>query len=161
MTMRRPNKPQRQVGQAVARLAASVLMTLERALFTARSLWSLKDHGSAESPKVHGCRNCGLIYEPQVYFLGSDVGRLSSCCPKCCSSRVEYLGPLPFTTENSLGVYLIGDLDEPPLGPFKDEDEAHHMIWEWFDQRKQHHAEDQEDRQAKVVQLRVIPKVQS
>jgi hypothetical protein len=128
-------------------------MTLERALSTAQSLWSPRDDKGAEPPRVHGCRNCGLIYEPRVYFKGSDVGALSSCCPKCCSPRVEYLGPLPFTTESSHGVYLIGDLDEPPLGPFKDEAEAHHHMWEWFDLRNQH-AEDQEDcDQGNIIQF--------
>lgn len=160
--MKRPNKPQsRGTRRVFARLAAAGLMTLERALSTAQSLWSQHDRKSVEQPKVHGCRNCGLIYEPRVYFLGSDVGSLSSVCPKCCSPRVEYLGPLPFTTENSLGVYLIGDLDEPPLGPFKDEVEARHMMWEWFDQRKQHaQCEGQEARpEGKVI--RFIPKAQS
>lgn len=104
----------------------------------ARSLWSRQASASVDPPKVHGCRNCGLIYEPQVFFLGSDVGSMSSWCPKCCSPRVEYLGPLPLTTENARGVYLIGDLDEAPLGPFKDAAEARHSMWEWFDQRKLH-----------------------
>lgn len=121
----------------------------------AQSLWSRQDSRSVERPKVHGCRNCGLIYEPQVYYLGSDVGNLSSCCPKCCSPRVEYLGSLPMTTENSRGVYLIGDLDEAPLGPYKDEAEARHMMWEWFDQRKEHaEREAQEGRdQGKVIRF--------
>lgn len=124
---------------------------LEPVLSMAQSLWNRKGTQSVELPKVHGCRNCGLIYEPQVYFLGSDVGSLSSFCPKCCSPRVEYLGPLPLTTENSQGVYLIGDLDEDPHGPFKDEAEARHNIWGWFDQRKQHaKREDQED-QGKLI----------
>jgi hypothetical protein len=123
----------------------------------AQSLWSQPDNQSAvEVPKVSGCRGCGLIYEPRVYFLGAS-SEGPSRCPKCTSPQVEDLGSLPFTTTTERGVYLIGELDEGPLGPFKTDVEAHSKLWSWFDLRKE--SADREKQkgqpasQGKVIQL--------
>ena len=127
----------------------------------AQNLWSQPGSQSApEVPKVYGCRSCGLIYEPRVYFSGSDVGDTGSHCPKCAAPKVEYLGSLPLTTTTDRGVYLIGELDESPLGPFKNDVDAHDRLWAWFDKRKEDaDRESKKDNpafQGKVIHL--IPK---
>lgn len=157
---RRPNKlPSTGANEGLVRLAATGLTMLERALSTAQSLWSQLSGKDAEPSEVYGCKGCRLIYAPRVYHLGCDVSSINSHCPRCCSPWVESLGPLPLTTENSQGVYLIGSLDEAPLGPFESMAEAHDNLWTWFETKEHHDGhKEQEDPQDRGKIIRLTPK---
>ena len=112
---------------------------LERALSMALSLLNrLDDEREEESREVFGCRNCGLIYDPQLYHHSDTVQREDRqwyFCPVCKSDGVELLGALPSTVENEKGVFLVGE-EGDCLGPYNNETEAHEALWPWFDRKK-------------------------
>lgn len=132
-----------QVGQIFAQLAAVSSTMLVRAQYMVRSLWSQPEDSGSKSPDVYGCRNCGIIYDPHIYFWGSEVTPNNlTHCPKCSAPQVKLLGALPYTFENNQGVHFVNDDDET-MGPFKNEADARNWLWEWFN-RKERHAKDKE-----------------
>lgn len=133
---------------------------LERALSMVLSLLNRldDDHGDPP-PEVYGCRNCGLIYDPQCYRHSNEPprsGRQWGHCPVCSERAVEFLGPLPDVVPARLGVFLI-DVEGDSQGPYQTAAAAHEALWSWFNRKRLHGSCKEEDRQESKV-IRLVPK---
>lgn len=162
-TMRKSKRLQKGLVQTiVVRLATASSTMLERAQSTVLSLLNrLDDEREDEAPEVYGCRNCGLIYDPQLYHYSDVVQRADqqwSYCPVCNAHGMELLGPLPSTIESPQGTYLLDEAGDT-LGPFTDTP-ASDRLWDWFNRKKNGNCEKEEEgdqeafrQEGKVIQL--------
>lgn len=138
----RPSRLQRGlIKRVIVPLASASSTMLERALSTVLNLLNrLDDEHEEPVPEVFGCRNCGLIYDPQLYHhsnVAQREDRQWGFCPVCCARQVELLGPLPHTIENAKGFFLLDEEGESQ-GPFETATATHAALWDWFNRKSDH-----------------------
>ena len=118
----------------------------------------LEEEREEKQPEVYGCSNCGLIYDPRVYFWGEERGDLGACCPRCSSKgTVKLLGPLPFIVEKDDEHFLYNE--EVFIGPFPTAVDAHNSLWEWFNKKEGTHGKEKSCKEKGIIKrgsLRLI-----